>query len=39
MAVEIRTVRGHYEIYVNGVFYTSCDTRGEAEKEKEDLEK
>ena len=35
---EIRNVRGHYEIYKNGVFWCSADTKGEALKEIEEAE-
>lgn len=31
--VEIRSVAGHYEVYVNGVFYCSTDTMAEARRE------
>lgn len=30
---EIECVRGHVEVYLDGVFCFSADTRGEAEKE------
>lgn len=30
---EIRFVRGHVEVYLNGAFCFSADTRGEAEDE------
>lgn len=30
---EIRHERGHYEVYINGVFYCSADTYGEAANE------
>ena len=30
MATEIIAVRGHYEVYVDGKFYCSADTRDEA---------
>lgn len=33
MNIEVRNVRGHYEIYINGVFYCSCDTKEEVEEE------
>lgn len=35
---EIRKVRGHYEVYIDGEFYCSCDTYPEAEDEVEYLE-
>ena len=35
---EIRNVRGHYEIYKNGFFWCSADTKGEALKEIEEAE-
>lgn len=34
---EIRTVRGHVEVYLNGSFCFSADTAGEAERELEEL--
>lgn len=33
MNIEIKNVQGHYEIYINGVFYCSCDTREEVDEE------
>ena len=30
---EIEQVRGHVEVYLDGVFCFSADTRGEAERE------
>ena len=30
---EIELVRGHVEVYLDGVFCFSADTRGEAERE------
>ena len=30
---EIRHERGHYEVYINGVFYCSADTYSEANRE------
>ena len=30
--IEIRNKSGHYEIYVNGIFYSSCDS-GELSEE------
>lgn len=30
---EIESVRGHVEVYLNGEFCFSADTRGEAERE------
>ena len=32
MKVEVRKVREHYEIYVNGEFYCSCDDRREVDE-------
>lgn len=32
----IKSVYGHYEVYLNGKFYCSADTYGEAEKEIEE---
>lgn len=37
--VEIRNINGHYEIWKNGEFLCSADTRHEAEKDKEKAEK
>lgn len=34
---ELRSVRGHVEVYLNGVFCFSADTRREAEEEIEAL--
>lgn len=34
---EIEFVRGHVEVYLDGVFCFSADTRGEAEREIEQL--
>lgn len=31
--IEIKAVHGHYEVYINGQFYCSADTRAEAEAE------
>ena len=33
MTPEIRPVRGHFEVYINGKFYCSVDTQREAEDE------
>ena len=33
MMYEIEFVRGHVEVYLNGAFCFSADTRGEAERE------
>lgn len=33
MNIEVRNVRGHYEIYINGVFYCSCDNKQEVDEE------
>ena len=35
--IEIRSKNGHYEIYVNGVFYSSCDS-GELSEELDEIE-
>ena len=37
--VEIKNVSGHYEVYKNGKFWCSADTRHEAEQDKEEAEK
>lgn len=37
MDAEIITVRGHYEVYINGKFHCSADTRAEAVTEMEAL--
>ena len=29
---EIRPVYGHYEVYINGEFYCSCDTPTEVDE-------
>ena len=34
---EIELVRGHVEVYLDGVFCFSADTRGEAERELAEL--
>ncbi len=36
---EIRTVRGHVEVYLDGEFCFSADTRREAEDDLEELKK
>ena len=36
--VEIKNVSGHYEVYRNGKFWCSADTRHEAEQDKEEAE-
>lgn len=33
MKIDVRNVRGHYEIYINGIFYCSCDTMEEVDEE------
>ena len=33
MNIEIRKVMEHYEIYVDGEFYCSCDNRREVDEE------
>lgn len=38
MTYKIVSARGHYEVYINGVFYCSADTMHEAAKEIEDYE-
>ena len=35
--IEVRSKNGHYEIYVNGVFYSSCDS-GELNEELDEIE-
>ena len=36
--VEIKSINKHYEVYRNGKFWCSADTRHEAEQEKEEAE-
>lgn len=36
---EIKNVNGHYEVYKDGEFWCSADTRHEAEQDKEEAEK
>lgn len=36
--VEIKNVNGHYEVYRNGKFQCSADTRHEAEQDREEAE-
>lgn len=36
---EFRYVRGHIEVYLNGVFQFSADTRKEAEDEIREMER
>ena len=36
--VEVRNKNGHYEIYVNGVFYSGCDC-GELNEELDEIER
>ena len=36
--IEVRNKSGHYEIYVNGVFYSSCDC-GELNEELDEIER
>ena len=36
--VEIKNVSGHYEVYKDGKFLCSADTRNEAEQDKEEAE-
>lgn len=33
MTIEVRKVRDHYEIWIAGVFYCSCETREEVDIE------
>ena len=33
MKVEVRHVMEHYEIYINGKFYCSCDNKREVDEE------
>lgn len=35
--VEIKNINGHYEVYRNGKFQCSADTRHEAEQDKEEV--
>ena len=37
MKVEVRHVMEHYEIYVDGEFYCSCDNRHEVDKELDNM--
>lgn len=37
--VEIKSVNGHYEVYKNGEFWCSADTRHGAERDREEVEK
>ena len=37
MDIDVRAVKGHYEIYINGVFYCSCDTKDEVDEELKNL--
>lgn len=39
MSYKIVSKRGHYEVYINGKFYCSADTRSEAIKEVEEYAK
>lgn len=36
--IEIKHVYDHYEVYINGQFYCSADTRAEAEQEIKEVE-
>ena len=36
--VEIKNASGHYEVYKNGKFWCSADTRHEAEQDREEAE-
>jgi hypothetical protein len=36
---NITPVNGHYDVYINGIFYCSADTMPEAIREVEDYEK
>ena len=36
--VEIKSINKHYEVYRNGKFQCSADTRYEAEQDKEEAE-
>ena len=33
MKIDVRNVNGHYEIYICGIFYCSCDTLEEVDEE------
>ena len=35
---EMKVVNGHYELYINGKFYCSCDNWAEVNKEIEEFE-
>lgn len=35
---EVKPVREHYEVYLDGQFFCSADTEAEAEKEIKDIE-
>ena len=36
--VEIKSINKHYEVYKDGEFWCSADTRHEAEQDKEEVE-
>ena len=36
--VEIRSINKHYEVYKDGEFWCSADTRHEAEQDREEAE-
>ena len=36
--IDVKEVRGHYEIYIDGVFYCTCDNDVELEEEKHNIE-
>ena len=38
MNIQVRRVHGHYEIYVDGEFYCSCDTQQEVDEVLNELE-
>lgn len=35
---DIRRVGGHYEVYIDGEFYCTCDTYHEAQEEAQEVE-
>lgn len=36
--LTVENIQGHYELYIDGVFYCSCDTYEEVQEEIEFLE-
>lgn len=37
MRIEVRKVMEHYEIWISGVFYCSCESRREVDEELKNL--